>query len=369
VRSDALSTCFVLVVLNLPAKSRGELVSVALTGSWRKSQPSTFNLTQAELDDVVPLLYGSGAGALGWWRVRATELSETDSAQILHQAYRLQSLQSVIHEEKICRVFRLFGAHSIEAILLKGWAAAGLYPDRSLRPYGDIDLVVRPEQHQLARELLARPDVKDCWVDLHEGIDELEDRPGEALFDRAAQSAINDQVVKVLSAEDQLALLSIHLLKHGAWRPLWLCDISAAIEDLPTDFDWNVCLGQNRTRRGWITAAIRLANLLLSANIESVPEEVGAAELPDWLTRSVLRQWQEPFAINQPPMSHSRSMASALRHPATLLEALRQRWPNPILATVSINGSINSLPRFPYQIGNCLTRAGRFLSRAPRTAP
>ena len=368
-RSCALSTCFVLVVVNLHVKSRGELVSAALAGAWRKSQPPTVNLTQAQLDEVVPLLYGSGAGALGWWRVRATELSESDSAQVLHQAYRLQSLQSVIHEEKICKVFRLLRAYSIDAILLKGWSAAGLYPDRALRPYGDIDLVVRPEQHERATELLARPEVKDCWVDLHERIDELEDRPGAALFDRARDTVIADEAVKVLSAEDQLALLSIHLLKHGAWRPLWLCDISAAIENLPSGFNWNICLGKNRTRRGWIKAAIRLANKLLSASIESVPEEVGVGEVPEWLTRSVLRQWQEPFAINQPPMSHPQSMASVLRHPTTLVQALRQRWPNPILATVSINGSINSLPRFPYQIGNCLTRAGRFLIRPPRTAP
>jgi hypothetical protein len=96
-----------------------------------------------------------------------------------------------------------------------------------------------------------------------------------------------------------------------------------------------------------------------------VPVAAQAREIPTWLTDSVLKQWATPFAINQPPMSHSAPLAAYLRQPAGVFKALKERWPNPILATVSINGEFNEMPRLPYQIGNCALRAGQFLIQLP----
>src|ERR1700682_5069617 len=92
------------------AKSRGHLVSEILAGSWRYSQSPSLSLSESQLDEVAPLLYGSGAAALGWGRVGESELRTTSSAVVLRQAYRLQSLQSAIHEEKIKKIFRLLSA-------------------------------------------------------------------------------------------------------------------------------------------------------------------------------------------------------------------------------------------------------------------
>ncbi|MCU1265034.1 MAG: hypothetical protein JWM21_1352 [Acidobacteria bacterium] len=348
----------------LRGASRSRLVSRVLAGSWRTSDFPPLDITPAELDEVMPLLYGSGAAALGWWRVRNTELRAIAAAEVLHQAYRLQVLQAGIHEEKIERVFRLLADASIEALLIKGWAASGLYPERGLRPYGDIDLVVRPEQYEAASELFGRAEVKDCWIDLHKHISELDDRPVQDLFERSTNLSLGRASVSVLSAEDHLALLAVHLLKHGAWRPLWLCDIGATIESLPATFDWQLCLGRNRTRAGWIAAAIELAHKLLSARIDQVPPEARAANLPEWLVQNVLRQWEQPFAGEQPPMSHPLPMSTVLGRPNMLFEAVRQRWPNPILATVSVNGQFNRIPRLPYQLRNCLARSFRFLFHA-----
>lgn len=344
--------------------SRSLLVSTILAGSWRESDFPSLNLSESQLDEVTPLLYGSGAGGLGWWRVRNTELRTTSSGEVLHQAYRLQVLQSGIHEEKISKVFSILRRAAIDAILVKGWAAAGLYPERGLRPYGDIDLVVRPEEYEAASRLLASPEVNDCWIDLHKNISELDDRPLGELFERSRVHSLGDQTVRVLSSEDHLALLAVHMLKHGAWRPLWLCDIGAAIESLSPDFDWSTCLGRNRTRADWIACAIGLARDLLGANTNRVTALPGTREIPHWLIQNVRKQWEHPFAGNQAPMNHPVPMAGVLRNPSTLLEALRQRWPDPILATVSVNGQFNSLPRLPYQLSNCLARGFRFLFHA-----
>jgi hypothetical protein len=251
---------------------------------------------------------------------------------------------------------------SIEPILVKGWAAAGLYPERGLRPYGDIDLLVRSEQYQAAAEILAQPEAKDCWVDLHRNFAELDDRRVDQLFERSQLVPLAQDSVRLLSPEDHLSLLAVHLLKHGAWRPLWLCDIGAAVEGLPQSFDWDICLGSVKRRAGWIVSAIGLARYFLDARTDHLPLSIRASELPRWLKDAVYKEWQNPFAGNQPPMRHPMPIAGQLRHPTGLFRALRERWPNPIIATVSVNGQFNSFPRLPYQLSNCVLRAARFLA-------
>src|SRR5260370_21223873 len=122
----------------------GRLVATSLEGSWRTSPPPEFQLSAEEFEEVTPLLYDSGAAALGWWRIRETELRETPSGELLHQAFRLLALQANIHQTKIQKLFRLMRDAGVESILLKGWAIARLYPQPALRPYGDFDLFVRP---------------------------------------------------------------------------------------------------------------------------------------------------------------------------------------------------------------------------------
>lgn len=342
---------------------KGELVAKTLYGSWR-SEPPPLELTPPELDEVTPLLCGSGAAGLGWWRVRASALKDEPSANVLQQAYRVLCLQSALHAQNIAKVFRLLLADNVEAILAKGWAAARNYPDGALRPYGDIDILVRSRDFETAQRALSTPDANGCLVDLHAQFSELDDRCTEELFERSIAVTIEGEPARILSDEDQLALLAIHLLKHGAWRPLWLCDVAVAVEYAPSDFGWQICLGKNKTKAGWIASAIGLAHRLLGAEIHSFPQ-TSHLRVPPWLFESVLTQWATPFAINQPPMSHSAPISSYVRKPWGVFGAVRERWPNPVLATVSVRGQFNDLPRLPYQISNCALRAGQFLWQLP----
>jgi len=346
--------------------TRGQIVATLLSGSWR-SAPPALSFDGSALDIATPLLYGSGAGALGWWRIRETALHETPSGQVLRQAYRLQALQARIHETKIQKTFRLFRAAKVDPILIKGWAISRLYPQPGLRPFGDIDVLVRRADYEAAKTVIDSEEAKDCWVDLHHHISELADRSEDDLFSRSNVIVCGDQPVRVLSAEDHFALLAIHLLKHGAWRPLWLCDLGILLESLPDTFDWKFCLGQTRRRANWILSAIHLAHVLLDASIQDPAIAERSRQSPNWLARSVLKQWESPFAIKQPPMSHRAPMSAYLRNPAGLLGDLANRWPNPILATVSVNGQFNRLPRLPYQVGNLMARAGQFLFRTSNT--
>jgi hypothetical protein len=355
------------------AEFSGSLVAAVLAGSWR-TQPPPLDISLSEFNEVTPLLYESGAASLGWQRIQSAEFANSPSGDLLHQAYRLQLLQSSINETKIRKVFRLLRSAGIEPLLFKGWSVARLYPQRGLRPYGDIDILVRPEHYAAAKIILSGPEARDCWVDLHQRLLELNDRQLDDLFARSQLVPLEvgpallpvptegKSLIRVLSLEDHFALLAIHLLKHGAWRPLWLCDLAVILDTLPETFDWDLCLGQKRLRINWITTALGLAQALLDAQIKEPALAAQARQVPDWLVANVLKQWEAPSNMLQEPMNHAAPMVAYLRRPRGVLRDLRNRWPNPILATVAVNGRFNRLPRLPYQIGNCALRLARFIT-------
>ena len=343
----------------------GRMVANVLAGAWRSTDFPPLNLSEAELDRITPLLMASGAAALAWRRISSTPLRDCSPAELLHQAYRLQSLQSEIQEPKIEKVFRLLRTNSVDAILVKGWAAAGLYSDRTLRPYGDIDICVSPEDHKIVTELLKTSDTSDCMIDLHRNFSEIAERKFAELFARSKQVRLGHETITVLGLEDHLALLCIHFLKHGGWRPLWLCDIGAAIESLPADFRWDIWLGRNRQRARWLSCVLGLANQFLEAKLDAVPQEVRPGMLPDWLVESILFHWSNLYPETQLPMRPPMLMSYNLKSGKNILKAAVERWPDPITATFNRNGRFNNFPRLPYQLTDYIALTIKYLVQLP----
>ena len=347
-------------------KNLGKLVASVLKGAWRRYPPS-INLSAEELETVAPLLLGSGAGALGWWRVRQTDLNQTPAALQLQEAYRLHSLQSALHEAQIKEIISLFRSAGLTPVLVKGWSVARLYPEMGLRPYGDIDLCFRPEEYSKAEEALKRSTGKKYDIDLHEGFTKLDGLSLEDLLARSKTLTLGEVEVQVLGLEDQLRILCTHLLRHSAWRPLWLCDIAVAVESLPPDFDWDRFISDDPLQADWIACAIGLAHQLLGAEVDDTPVATRAKNLPSWLVPHVLKNWNRPFPDYYPPLSYSRPLATYLRDPRGLVNTLIMRWPDPIEATIRLRGPFNESPRLPYQLGNLISRVGKFLIALPRS--
>jgi hypothetical protein len=340
---------------------RGETVASALAGAWRRDPPAS-QLSAEELGLVAPLLDCSGAGALAWWKVRRSQLADTDAARGFQQSYRLQTLRAAVREGEIESLFALIESAGVDALLVKGWAAGRAYPEQGLRPTGDIDICVRPSQYLKAKEVLASPEGRRFWVDLHEGFGKLSERGAGELYERSRVLELGGSRVRVLCEEDQLRLLCFHMLRHGAWRPLWLCDVAAAVESHGENFDWRRVLGGSRRRANWVLSALGLARRLLAANVEGTPAEGSAARLPQWLVSSVLERWARPFAAEQGTLRHSAPMRAYLRRPRGLLKDLRNRWPGPVEATIAAGGKFDALPRWPYQLAHSLARAADFLA-------
>ncbi|HEX9917907.1 MAG TPA: nucleotidyltransferase family protein [Pyrinomonadaceae bacterium] len=342
------------------------MVAKALRGAWRASPP-TCALTAPELADISPLLYITGTGALVWRAVRESALKNTPAADTLRQAHRLQLLEAARSERDIQAAFKALRSEGIEPLLFKGWAAAGHYPERGLRPWGDVDLYVPPRDYAKAEKLVEGSFALRCAVDLfHEDFADLDERGVEELYARSRTMPLGDVEVRVPGDEDHLRLLCLHWLRHNAWRPLWLCDIAAALENRGADFDWDVCLGRSGNARqpDWIICTLALARELLGAQVNGAPDAVREARAPRWLARTVLKQWAVPAKQHRPD---NLPMLTILRRqrPGGILKALRDRWPNALEATYGRRGPFTRQPRLPYQLGLYLARAVRLQARLP----
>jgi hypothetical protein len=344
---------------------KGRLIARVLAGSWRQS-PDPLAISQAELDLVAPLLLMSGAGALAWKRVQNSNLRNAPAAQELERAYRLHALQSAVHERNIPDALTLLRSAGVDPILVKGWTIARLYPDTGLRPYGDLDLCVEPKQYHAARSALENQPNKPYQFDLHRAFKTLDHKSWEELYSRSSLVRLNDVEVRVLCPEDQLRVLCFHFLREGAWRPLWLCDIAVTLETRSANFDWDLFVDKNERRQKWFACAIALANLLLSASIEGIPESLRAKQPPTWLLPSVLREWE----VRSMSHRHAAPMGAAWRAPGQTLRlrSLTAHWPNPIEATIGVSGPFNEIPRLPFQIGNSAVRTIKFIRKLLRSS-
>ncbi len=306
---------------------------------------------------MTPTLLETGAGALGWRSVSNSELRTTPVALQLREAHRLHALQAALHEREIQEVVGLFRSHRVEAVLVKGWAIARLYVEPGLRPYGDIDLCVHPDQYLTAKELLNTETGRKYRVDLHNGFARFGKHPWDELYARSQCSGIDGMTVRTLGPEDHLRLLCFHFLREGAWRPLWLCDVAVALEARVPAFDWDLCLGTNQRSRDWVACTLALAQHLLKANMNGVPATACAKQLPSWLLPSVLKEWEVRSIYER----HKSPMTRAWRRPIHSLKRIRCHWPSPVEATIDLNGPFNEIPRLPFQLGNCFLRAVNFL--------
>ncbi|HZE73114.1 MAG TPA: nucleotidyltransferase family protein [Pyrinomonadaceae bacterium] len=341
------------------AKSKGYLIAAALTGAWREFPPSP-RLSAEELEGIAPLLLGSGAGALAWNSLRTSHLRDSPIAELFREAYQFYSLQSSVHELQIQEVFKLLRSGGVEPLLIKGWAVAQLYPDKGLRPSGDIDICVRADQRTEAEALLGKPEAAHFLVDLiHEEITEFDRNGLDQYFDRSQLVRLGNSEIRVPCAEDHLRLLCIHFLKHGGCLPRWLCDIAAAVESSGPEFDWPLCLSSHRREGDWIGCAISLAHRLLEADLNAIPKL--NTQVPKWIVPSVVSRWE---TLESMGLTHQRYLATFQTHVRQrhrVLKAIYDRWPNPLEATIRLKAPLNALPRLPFQLANCWLRATEVL--------
>lgn len=326
---------------------RGEMVANCLKGSWRPDQPMLATSAD-DVPEIVPLLLACGTGGLGWWRLSRAWPGNAARLRLLKDAYRLYGLDASVQEGKITQVFMVLRSVGVDPILIKGLASARHYAGAGLRPFGDIDLCVRPDQFNIAWDALLQAN-QLRGVDLHPGAPDLPDRSWEQVVARAQLVRLGRGEIRILGPEDHLRLLCTHMIRHGAWRALWLCDVAAALEGRARDFDWDYCLQGDQRLSGWVVWALGLARRLLDARIGEPDVEAEADRVPAWVSRCVLWRWG---AGSRPPLLHY------WRHPMEALSGLYYFGLNPIKATFRLGFR----PRSPVLAALC--QLGAFAARS-----
>lgn len=339
--------------------ARGAAICALYRGCWRPSA-DVVPLTLAQLVGELPNLIESGGVGLIWPRVRDGIASDSAIAQALQVAYESQQRHNRLVAGEIAKVVTRLRAAGIEPVLVKGWAISRLYPEPLVRPAGDIDLWVPLAEAQRTRQLLSDPhDPMSVDIDIQHRAPHLQ---YSWLNSNQKELAAATEVIPVLGVpvrtpcpEDHLRMLCLHFLGHGALRPLWLCDVALMVEARTSQFDWERCLGANTRQRGWIITTLRLAHVLLGADIADTPASAAGDPLPNWLITAVLKRW-ELGSVSLP----QNALASVVREPKRLWVELGRRWPDPITATVQMNMPYSSLPRWPIQASAFASRLGLY---------
>ncbi len=301
----------------------------------------------------MPRLLEAGAGGLAWWGVSRNVESQTHSTGALRDAFRYQLARNRIAESHLKDALFVLRSHGVEPILGKGWAVAQGYASAGLRPTGDIDLYVDPPDYPRAQAAIRNTGAP---VDLHRGCDEIGGDPWSEVFSRAVVRPCDQVSVRCFGPSDHLRLVIRHLLRHGAWRSLWLCDVAALLEFEP--LDWTLVLSGPRPSVSWVLATVKLARDLLGARIpDNAPDEQRYGSAPDWLVRAVLDGWGRPF------LAHGRRtpMSAVLGRPWDFVRGLRDRWPNSIEAAIELGLATDQPPRPSVKLRASLRRTARFL--------
>lgn len=198
----------------------------------------------------------------------ATHELPSETLRVLRERHQINLHKSLFLARELIRVLDRFDHAGIEVMPYKGVTLAEqMYGDIGLRPSGDIDLLIRPQDFsrikQVVSELGYTPHDRlsqaeerayletgyECTFDSDVGRNLLEvqwavqprfyavDVDVKALFQRAVTVTVAGHPMKTPSPEDQLLILSVHAAKHVWGRLIWLCDI-ARIAQSP-DLNWN----------------------------------------------------------------------------------------------------------------------------------
>lgn len=249
-------------------------------------------LRLAETNKVLPLLHHHLNGA---W----PDAVPPAIAARLKERARAIAGRNLVRTGELVRVLRLFAAHNIVAVPIKGPVlCATAYGNLALREYNDLDILIPEAGVVIARDLLIaegyRPDflpalsqeaaaleVAREYQLYHKGHDiliELQWRMVEKQFcvpfdpvqvqSRLRPVCIAGTTVMGLGTEDTLLFLCVHGGKHQWSRLGWICDVAEHIRSSP-NLDWQCVLqdADSLFARRMLLLGLTLARELLGAAV------------------------------------------------------------------------------------------------------
>jgi len=188
----------------------------------------------------------------------------------------------------LARALDALDRRDVRAIVLKGPVLARrVYDAAAFRPYHDVDLVVRPEQLEIASRTIVELGFVEIPYEAEVARVAFESSGAEEPFHRMFVSATDRAMVEVhadplqlglkpkaeedrwrraipapelgaralaLCDEDQLVQLCVHAHKHGFSRLIWLKDLDLFVRRLGSSIDWRIV--DDVSRREGVRASV-----------------------------------------------------------------------------------------------------------------
>ncbi|MDR3744882.1 MAG: nucleotidyltransferase family protein [Acidobacteriaceae bacterium] len=228
------------------------------------------------------------------------DLVAQDVASLLRKDYRDSAARNLILTSQMFSLVDLFQAKGVNVLALKGPVLAELlYPDPVLRPFSDLDLLVRKQDVAHASSILAQEGYalsphlarlslrtllrlnyallfrhgRGAYVDLQWEVGPS-DYPFrfdmEILWRSSSQTRIDGREVACLSPESLLLYLCVHGTKHMWSRLLWMGDVARLVRT-PLNWPEVLALAAEAKCSRPLLLGLLLAHELLEAPL---PEEV-----------------------------------------------------------------------------------------------
>ncbi len=276
--------------------------------------------------------------------------SGNDQVRPLSDEAKLRLLRHGVAESQIGSVFRIFHDAGLDPILIKGWAAARYYPSPEDRSLGDIDLAFADSEYDAA---VAVRNVNSLTrTDLHRELRHLDTESWAELHLRSFQCDCAGEPVRILAPEDHLRVICVHWLNDGGAYRERLDDIANLVISTRRSFNWDRCFAPvSATRRRWIMTAVAIAARYTGRDLSFVPFSERFEQVPAWIDVSLRREWESGYRLVP--------LHFVLTDPGALWRQLR-KWfpPNPLQATIELEGELDDAARWPYQLRNLWQRFG-----------
>ena len=265
----------------------------------------------------------------------------------LRASFYANAAHNTLLARELLKLLRLLEMNGIPALPFKGPVlAASVYGNLALRQFGDLDILIREQDAERARDILlsngyqrltqisaahaaafhrarkvyelVRQDEK-ILVELHWAITSWTfffPLNPEHLWERLETGSLEDTPVRTLAPEDLLLILCVHGAKHY-WSKLgWICDVAELLRVHP-GLKWTALLLQAKHLGGRriLFLGLFLAHVLLDAELpKEVWKEINADPVVPRLAAKVQTRL---FARNHAQLSAVNDAAFYLKPPRT----------------------------------------------------
>jgi hypothetical protein len=248
-----------------------------------------------------------------------------DVTRAMEQRCAATVRQNLFLTSELLRVHASLKDRGIETVSLKGAVLASqIYGDLGLRPFSDIDLLIKREQISVAEsavreagyeaEYAIPPQHRERWMQQqceltfrHSGTIRLElhwdiahphfalETGVEGFWRRLTTVPVGDALLPNLSSQDLLFSLIVHGTRHAWSRMMWLVDVAELLRSKP-GIDWRLFFqdAESRGAARMVATSLLLAQEAFGVRIENPAAEAAYnCKFALACAREVISRWDE----------------------------------------------------------------------------